>query len=456
MPARYTGSPLAELLPVHLSSNWSVATLSDHLKNGFRPRVRPRGEQRLQPAGSGRPDQRPTTGRMGPGDQKWYWHSEQTQAKQSASVLWEISDLHEPPNPPPMPTRLPTPAQRACSRRCPLALGRVMYLASDSTTWPASGGRRQPSWTASGVRSCAGLCRATCRPAETSSASARQSPRYLAGDPVVITIRLLKEDFTPATGQAFKIVARGVTPKDPATGQIDGGPVLATADAVEIPESPGIYRATLSRHQARRHPDLSARPARGKAAGQRSRRHPKNAAVDMLSGTDREMRNVNADRNTMSPSLPRPATASPPTPAYADILAQHIPNLERPTESIQQIGLFADPENPYTRKAHWVFLAALRDADYRGVDRQEGRRVGVTLHGGPVKTPALPYAASSCGCATPAKHEKARRTGGRSSPTASGGWGHPPSKHIFRAVDTIRNPTKTRRNDVTRSPQGRY
>ena len=42
--------------------------------------------------------------------------------------------------------------------------------------------------------------------------------------------------------------------------------------------------------------------------------------------------------------------------AYAEILAQHIPNLEKPQVTVQQIGLFADPENPYTRKAHWAFL----------------------------------------------------------------------------------------------------
>jgi hypothetical protein len=43
MPARYTGSPLAELLPVHLSSNWSVGALADHMRKGFKPEVAPEG-----------------------------------------------------------------------------------------------------------------------------------------------------------------------------------------------------------------------------------------------------------------------------------------------------------------------------------------------------------------------------------------------------------------------------
>ena len=71
-------------------------------------------------------------------------------------------------------------------------------------------------------------------------------PRYIAGDAVIVTIRLSKEDYTPRTGETFKVIARAVTPKDPMTGKVEGGSIIATADAVEAPESPGLYRATLN------------------------------------------------------------------------------------------------------------------------------------------------------------------------------------------------------------------
>lgn len=81
----------------------------------------------------------------------------------------------------------------------------------------------------------------------------------------------------------------------------------------------------------------------------------KTLLVDMLSGTDREMRNVNADHNMMS-RIAQAGNGIATDAAYADILAQHIPNLEHTRDTVQQIGLFADPENPYTKKAHWAFM----------------------------------------------------------------------------------------------------
>jgi hypothetical protein len=42
--------------------------------------------------------------------------------------------------------------------------------------------------------------------------------------------------------------------------------------------------------------------------------------------------------------------------AYADVVGLHIPNSDHPLESIQQIGLFSDPQNSFNRLAHWVFL----------------------------------------------------------------------------------------------------
>ena len=41
---------------------------------------------------------------------------------------------------------------------------------------------------------------------------------------------------------------------------------------------------------------------------------------------------------------------------YADILAEHIPVYDYQQETVEQMGMFADPNNRYTRWIHWAFL----------------------------------------------------------------------------------------------------
>ena len=133
MPSRFTGSPLAELLPVHLSSNWSVSALNNHLLNGFRPALAPEGATNvvsqldLDEQANAR-----YWSAMGTGDPKGYWHSEQTQAKQSASVLWQIKNLHDTAGESQEADTLTSARQRALLATMPVGLGRVMYLSSDS------------------------------------------------------------------------------------------------------------------------------------------------------------------------------------------------------------------------------------------------------------------------------------------------------------------------------------
>ena len=64
----------------------------------------------------------------------WYWHSQQTQAKPAASVLWQITDRagsvnDSKDNVDP----LASARKRALLAVMPLGLGRIVYLASDST-----------------------------------------------------------------------------------------------------------------------------------------------------------------------------------------------------------------------------------------------------------------------------------------------------------------------------------
>ena len=277
----------------------------------------------------------------------WYWHSEQTQAKQSASVIWEISDAKRDADA--GNTSLAESRQRALICTMPVGLGRVMYLSSDSTWRMCASGRRQPPRKILGPGHPLGRAERSPRRRKIRPLRRLQACADVYGEPIVVTIRVSKEDFTPMTGQTFKVVAKGVMPKDPVTGQVEGGPVLTTSDAVEAPESPGVYRATLSGIK----PGGIEISLRGAQVEKLLATDPvatqKTLLVDVLTGTDREMRNVNADRNTLS-RLAQAGNGISVDAAYADVLAQHVPNLEKPLVTVQQIGLFADPENPYTRK----------------------------------------------------------------------------------------------------------
>ena len=41
---------------------------------------------------------------------------------------------------------------------------------------------------------------------------------------------------------------------------------------------------------------------------------------------------------------------------HADVLAEHIPQLNYTTENLEQVGLFSNPKDRATRITHWVFL----------------------------------------------------------------------------------------------------
>jgi hypothetical protein len=59
---------------------------------------------------------------------------------------------------------------------------------------------------------------------------------------------------------------------------------------------------------------------------------------------------------------------------YADVLAAHLPAVERTQVSVHESGFFADPRSAGTRVAHWVFLvlfAVLISAEW-GVRKASG------------------------------------------------------------------------------------
>jgi hypothetical protein len=349
MPARFTASPLEELLPVHMASNWTAASLADHLRHGFRAEVAPEGKVGVfSQLDLDEKKNDEYWAAMGSEDNRWYWHSEQTQAKQSATVLWSIGDLKGSKEADSEQIR-----QRALLATMPVGLGRVLYLASPET-WRM----RQVDGANLHERFWGQVVRWVVQndmPAGGKFVRFGTKARTLAGAPIIVSIRVLKDDFTPRTGEKFKVVARAVQQKDANTGTVQGGPIIASADANEVAESPGVYRATLigippgGIEVSLQGANVEKLLADDPVATQKS------LLVDILSGTDIEMRNVNADHMNLS-RIAQAGGGVASDVAYADILGQRIPDLTHPIETTQRIGLFADPHNKYTRYAHFGFL----------------------------------------------------------------------------------------------------
>jgi hypothetical protein len=161
MPAAWGTSrqehPLAALFPCEPSNEWTPAALQAHLKVGYHPVLAPDGEKHLL-SQFGIDDEQNAdiwqTIRTDP-NLAWYWHSEYTQARGGASVIWAIGDgtTTTPPARPPLaasqanaaPTTTPsaddptksTPLEFA-QRRALLAtmnagLGKVMYMSGDAS-----------------------------------------------------------------------------------------------------------------------------------------------------------------------------------------------------------------------------------------------------------------------------------------------------------------------------------
>jgi hypothetical protein len=234
-----------------------------------------------------------------------------------------------------------------------VGMGRVMYLASDSTWRMRQVNGQNPHerfwgqvirWVVDNELPAGGkLVR-----------FGTDKPRYVAGDGVVVTARLLGEDFSPMTGQKVKVVAR----RRDATGKpaTDARP-LAQADLAELPDAPGYYRATLGGLPAGQ-VELSLQgESAGRLLAKDADAAQKTLAVNVQSRLSVEQRNVNADHATMNRVAEAGDGVSLEGP-YADVIAAHVPRLNYQTERVEQVGLFAAPGERYAALSHWVFLAA--------------------------------------------------------------------------------------------------
>jgi hypothetical protein len=343
MPQRLAGTPLAELIPVELSTgDWASAALPDHLKKGFRPTVAPEGQASIL---SQFTIDEPANAALWAAMPPWYWHSEQTQAKRSASVLWSIGEAGGATNAAPASGSTDPARERALLATMSVGMGRVMYLASDSTWRLRQVNGQNPHerfwgqvirWVVNNELPAGGkLVR-----------FGTDKPRYVAGEPVVVTARLIGEDFAPLRGQKVSAVARAG----------ESG-VVARTELAELPDAPGYYRASLSGIPA----GATALSLEGDVVSpllDKDQVPPaqRTLALDVQSQLSVEQRNVNADRAAMA-RLAEAGGGFAADGPYADVLAENLPELNYTTETFEEVGLFADPNDRHTRLAHWAFLA---------------------------------------------------------------------------------------------------
>lgn len=342
MPQRFGGTPLAELVPVEMTGGgWAASAFSEHMKGGFRPTVAPEGAASIlsqftidEPANAGLWSSLPP----------WYWHSEYTQARRAASVIWSIGQTR-PPTTAPQTSPPDMDRERALLATMSVGMGRILYLASDSTWRMRQVNGQNPHelfwgqlirWVVGNELPAGGkLVR-----------FGTDKPRYVAGENVAVTARLFGEDFAPLRGQKVKATARSAA-----------GVVVAQANLAELPDAPGYYRATLA-GMAAGDVQLTLEGGPVQQLMNRDQVPPaqRTLAVDVQSQLTVEQRNVNADRAALA-RLAEAGGGIPFDGPYADVLAAHLPDLNYTTESAEQFGLFADPADPRTRTAHWAFLA---------------------------------------------------------------------------------------------------
>jgi hypothetical protein len=356
MPQRFAGTPLAELSPVELSGgDWAAGALPEHLKAGFRAVVAPEGQASILSQFTIDESGNVALWSALPA---WYWHSEFTQAKRSASVVWSIGESSGSGAMPSAGMGRPAGAedtgsldsarQRALLATASVGMGRVMYLASDST-WrlrQVNGQNPHERFWGQVIRWVVG----NELPAGGKLVRfGTDKPRYVAGEPVVVTARLVGEDYAPLKGQKVKAVAR--------VGADAGAKPVAEADLIELPDAPGYYRATLGGVPAGRvDVSLQGGPVEQLLAKEQVAAAQRTLAVDVQSQLSVEQRNVNADRAAMVRLAEAGGGIALDGP-YADVLAAHLPKLNYETETVEQFGLFASPKDPHTRTTHWLFLA---------------------------------------------------------------------------------------------------
>jgi hypothetical protein len=361
MPAGLANKPLADILPVTLNPQFDEATISRHKRFGFRPGLAPEGngsvlgQLALDAQGNAL-----LWSNLSP----WYWHSAYTEAKPSASAIWSITELAAPVQVEDVAAglaRVGASRKHALLATMSVGLGKSLYLASDQT-WrlrQVYGTNVQDRFWGQVLRWAVG----SDLPAGGKFVRfGSNQPRYAQGQPVVITARILREDLTPYSGLNFSAVARPVkvgTATSPSTSTTE-------ARFVESPETPGYYRATLG-GLAPGDVEISLQ---GSEVERLLNNDPtvtqKTLIVKILPQLDLEQRNMNTDPALLA-RVAEAGGGFSVDACYVDVLASHLPQIQRTEKITEEVGFFTDPAARGTKIAHWVYLglfAALLTAEW--------------------------------------------------------------------------------------------
>lgn len=365
MPAAWgAGHPLAALFPCEPSPDWTPAKLQQHLKIGYHPVVAPDGENHLltQFGIDEETNTRVWEAIRNDPNLAWYRHTDDTQARGGASVIWSIEDgralgqATPPPSTNPSDvnavTALETARRRALLATMNAGLGQVMYLAGDAT-WRL----RQVNGVNYHERFWGQVIRwvvASDLPAGGEYVRfGTDKPRYVGGEQSVVTARIVNKQLVPQSGLKVKVQARVLS----ATGETNpNAKAVVDAEMSEIPDAPGRYRATLGNLPPGQVELTLQGPEVEKLLAEDDKALQKSLTVEVVDTLNLEKKNINADRPTLS-SIASAGGGVMVDGAYADILAEHIPELSYTDSSAEQISLFGDPKGKYSRTTHWVFLA---------------------------------------------------------------------------------------------------
>lgn len=350
MPERYAGTAMAELMPVELSGNpWTPLELEDHLHHGFRPSPAPEALGSIlgrfsQDAG--------TNSDLWSAIPAWYWHSRWTPARPGATVLWSIGDSTAAPSSavPDSPEELQRLRSRALLATMNFGLGRVMYLAGPET-WrlryvepPGADPRVEDlhrRFWGQAIRWAVG----SELPAGGKFVRfGADKHSYVGGEPIIVTARVLDQDFTPLQGQTIRTVA---TRKD--------GSVAGEAAMVHVPaEGAGAYRGTLYLPPGAYRLGLRGAQVERLLAAD-SEPFQKTIEIEVQPDAIVEDRDVNTDYPRMA-AIARAGEGVALDGPYFDALAEALPVVDRIDVTVNQAGLFSNPDDVRTRYAHWAFF----------------------------------------------------------------------------------------------------
>jgi len=335
MPARFSDTPLADLLPVRMTSEWGADAVRRHLTEGFRPGIAPQGADTvLTQLGMDTSSNAQAWSIMPP----WFWHSEQTTAKDAASVIWTITDPADPAA-----ATLEGSRKRALLASMTIGRGRVLYLASDQT-WrlrQIQGDNLQERFWGQVIRWAAG----TSLPAGGRFVRFGAEPQHaVQGTPITVTARVFHEDLTPYGGLPFEAVAAE-----------KGGKPVDRVTMKESPGDPGTYKGTFA--------GLPSGNLEISLVGAEVQRLLDNDATVMLRSVavqiepqlDLEHTNVDTNPELLASIASAGAGVSLNGP-YADVLAGVVPRTPVVRTTTTQVGLFTDPKSGWTWWVHGVLL----------------------------------------------------------------------------------------------------